>query len=77
MLRLGGWKLTRLGRHDTLFDMTRDPGETKDVTWRHRDVADALGRELDQRVTRRRSASLRLDTSPEVSEGLKALGYTE
>jgi hypothetical protein len=57
--------------------MTDDPGETKDVRWRHQDVADALGSELDQRIARRRSASPRLDTSPEVREGLEALGYAE
>jgi arylsulfatase A-like enzyme len=53
--RSGRWKLVRLppGKkgaprpRDALYDLDADPGETTDVAGAHPDVAERLGRALD------------------------------
>jgi arylsulfatase A-like enzyme len=76
----GRWK-SALRRDDgslTLFDLERDPGETRDVAAEHPDVVEAHRRrvdELGEALSARRAVVERL--SEEDRERLQALGYLE
>jgi arylsulfatase A-like enzyme len=77
-LESGDWKVIAHADAGTLsmYDLARDPGETRDVGAANRERGMALGRELAALVGR--SPVRELDAaSPELTERLRALGYVE
>lgn len=86
-LRAGGWKLLRTGRRDphapaqlSLYQVSRDPGETVDLADREKAVRERLERDMMEQLTQAqhvREGIGRGELDVETSERLKALGYVE
>jgi hypothetical protein len=66
-----------------LFDLDADPAERRDVSDRHREIAERLGRELDEmlRIAAARGRGFEKSASRSLSaeerEELRSLGYVE
>jgi arylsulfatase A-like enzyme len=79
----GTWKLIRtrdLGLRERLYDLSRDPGETEDVSSSHSQKADSLRQALDGWLgyfARHSIAKKQVTLTPEEREELKALGYVQ
>jgi arylsulfatase A-like enzyme len=80
VLRDGRWKLmrARVVGQPLLFDLSTDPGETRDVAARHPGVVGRMSARLDEHTTR---LAARVGGPGEISEverrWLEALGYVE
>ena len=77
-VRRGRWKYIETPSGGELFDLSADPGETRNVREEQRATADALAAEL--RAWRERTEShprAQQQISPEDKERLRALGYVE
>jgi arylsulfatase A-like enzyme len=76
-----GWKLVEFhDRPPRLFDLSNDPGETRDVSADHPERVDRLARELahhQQENSRTRSQGEDFEVPLEVEKALEALGYVE
>jgi len=73
-IRTGRWKLYNAD----LFDLHRDPAESRDVAGAHPDVVERLRREQEALLGERPiPPPTRTDTDPEVLERLRSLGYVE
>jgi arylsulfatase A-like enzyme len=85
-LRRGAWKLVRSRAGAELYDLERDPGETRDLARDEPDRTRALAAELsrwveDMRETAARRGTLAVPSSEpdplEQEQALRALGYLE
>jgi arylsulfatase A-like enzyme len=79
-VRVGQWKYIEAADERTreLYDLVADPGETKDVLATDAAVADRLSRGLaGWRARFDRRARARDDSSTEMQEALRALGYVQ
>lgn len=83
-LREPNWKLVTALRDGSavrrhLFDLARDPGETRDAAAQAPDVADRLEQQLQNFIARHENAARaeasRIEMDPATLEKLRALGY--
>jgi arylsulfatase A-like enzyme len=81
MIRTSEWKLVRIARPEReeyrLFDLEKDPGETRDVAGEHPEKVAELAKLLDPFLKLDEQARKERTISDEEREHLRQLGYLD